>query len=121
MAISYLDTNILLYLLEGDSTLTDVLDNKQFYISFITQMELLSFAGLTQKDLRIIMELLSECVIIDINSSIKEIAIQYRKDYKLKLPDCIVAATSRYLDIPLITADSDFKAVNDIDLLYYEK
>jgi len=50
----FLDTNILLYLLEGDSTLTDVLDNKQFYISFITQMELLSFAGLTQKDLRII-------------------------------------------------------------------
>ena len=117
----FLDTNIILYLLQGDKTLTEVLDNKQFYISFITQLELLSFPGLTRKDLKVINELLSECVIIDINSEIKDLTVKYRKNYKLKLPDSIIAATSLYLDIPLITAYTGFKKIKEIDLILYER
>lgn len=117
----FLDTNIILYLLQGDKTLTEVLDNKQFYISFITQLELLSFPGLTRKDLKVINELLGECVIIDINSEIKDLTVKYRKNYKLKLPDSIIAATSLYLDITLMTADTDFKKLKDLDLILYER
>lgn len=117
----FLDTNIILYLLQGDKTLTEVLNNKQFYISFITQLELLSFPGLTRKDLKVINELLGECVIIDINSEIKDLAVKYRKNYKLKLPDSIIAATSLYLDITLMTADTDFKKLEDLDLIIYER
>jgi len=117
----FLDTNIILYLLQGDKTLTEVLNNKQFYISFITQLELLSFPGLTRKDLKVINELLGECVIIDINSEIKDLTVKYRKNYKLKLPDSIIAATSLYLDITLMTADTDFKKMKDLDLILYER
>lgn len=67
----FLDTNILLYLLQGDETLTHSLDNKQFYISFITQLEILSFSNLTKSSEKLINELLSECVIFDINNEIK--------------------------------------------------
>ncbi len=117
----FLDTNILLYLLAGDETLTLTLDQKQFYISFVTQLEILSFPGLSKKDLKVINELLNECVIIDVNTEIKKLTVEYRKNYKLKLPDCLIAATSIYLDIPLITADSDFKKVEELNLIYYEK
>ena len=117
----FLDTNILLYLLQGDQTLTEVLYNKQFYISFVTQLELLSFPGLTRKDEKGINELLGECIIIDINAEIKELAIKYRKAYKLKLPDSIIAATSSYLDIPLVTADTGFKKLEELNLLFYER
>ncbi len=117
----FLDTNILLYLLQGDKTLAEVLDNKQFYISFITQLELLSFPGLSKKDSKVIDDLLKECVIIDINSEIKNLTISYRKTYKLKIPDIIIAASSLYLDLPLITADTDFKKIEELNLIFYER
>jgi predicted nucleic acid-binding protein len=117
----FLDTNILLYLLHGDDTLVEVLDKKQIYISFITELELLSFPGLNKKDLKVVKDLLNECVIIDVNAEIKNLAIDNRKLYKLKLPDSIIAATSLFLDIPLITADSDFKKVEELNLIFYER
>jgi len=117
----FLDTNILLYLLQGDETLTHSLDQKQFYIGFITQLELLSFTRLSRKEEKLINELISECVIIDLNNEIKRITIEFRKRYKLKLPDCLVVATSQYLDIPLITADSDFKKIDELNLIYYDR
>ncbi|MEN8249777.1 MAG: type II toxin-antitoxin system VapC family toxin [Bacteroidota bacterium] len=117
----FLDTNILLYLLQGDVTLTEVLDGKQFYVSFITELELLSYSGLKSSDLKVVHELLGECVVIDINAEIKQLAVKFRKQYKVKLPDTIIAATSLYLNIPLITADSDFKKLKELELVFYER
>lgn len=94
---------------------------KQNYISFITQLELLSFSELSNKQLKGIQELLNECVIIDLNAEIKNLTVDFRKRFKLKLPDCIIAATAYYLDLPLITADSDFKKIEELNLIYYEK
>ena len=117
----FLDTNILLYLLQGNETLVEVLDKKQIYISFVTQLELLSFPGLSKKDNKVIDELLKECVIIDINSEIKNLTISNRKKFKLRLPDSIIAASSLYLDIPLISADADFKKIDELNLIFYER
>jgi len=63
----------------------------------------------------------SECTIIDITPGIKENTISLRQSFALKLPDCIIAATSLWLNMPLITADSDFKNVDTIDLIYFER
>jgi predicted nucleic acid-binding protein len=46
-----LDTNIVLYLLNGDKILADILYRKKLYLSFINQLELLSFRGITEKQL----------------------------------------------------------------------
>lgn len=117
----FLDTNIVLYLLNGDKTLIPLLQNKQLSVSFITQLELLSYKGITETDKIIINKFLSECVIADINNSIKESTIEIRKNSNLKLPDCIIIATAMYLKMPLITADKQFKKVNHADLIIYEK
>lgn len=45
-----LDSNILLYLFGGDETLIPLLDGKQLYISFITQLELLGYKGLSEEN-----------------------------------------------------------------------
>jgi hypothetical protein len=117
----FLDTNIILYFLSGDKTLAELLDGKQFYLSFITQLELLAYSGISRKDQKIIEGLLNHCVIIDINAEIKIKVIEIRKRYKIKLPDSIVIATSLFLDLPLVTADSDFKKVEELNLIYYER
>lgn len=117
----FLDTNIILYLLSGDETLAELLNGKQFYVSFITQLELLGFKEINERERKIIEELLGQCVIIDINSEIKNMVIQIRQKLKLKLPDCIIIATSLYLDLPLITADSDFTKMEELNLIFYER
>ena len=116
----FIDTNIILYLLGGDKELADLLDQKKFHISFINEIELLGYPSITAKQQLHISNFLSECRITDINQDIKDEAIQIRKEYKLKLPDCIVLASARFLDLPFLTADSDFRKVDDPNVFVFK-
>ena len=42
----FVDTNILLYFLNGDVEVIDMISDKDIFISFITELELLSFPKL---------------------------------------------------------------------------
>lgn len=115
-----LDTNIILYLLDGKSELAEILDGTTVYISFVSELELLTYKGLTGSDRKKISLLLNEFVIVDINSEIKLKTIDIRSESNLKLPDSIIAATAAYLNITLFTADKDFSKVKNLDLILYE-
>jgi len=116
-----LDSNIVLYLLQGDETLIPLLEEKQLYVSFISQLETLGHKGISKEEQLKITSFLNECVIIDINAVIKNFTIMLRQKYNIKLPDSIVMATSLYLNAPIITADKGFNKVEELDLLYYER
>ncbi|MDZ7742765.1 MAG: PIN domain-containing protein [Bacteroidota bacterium] len=90
----FLDTNIILYFLNGDKSLLPNLEEKQLFISFITQMELLSFKEITKKEINLIEGFLTNCLIIEMSLRIKENAIFVRRKYGLKLPDAIIAGSS---------------------------
>ena len=51
-----------MYLLNGDTTIAEILDGQDVYISFITELELLGFQDLKQQDLPLIEEFLSNCI-----------------------------------------------------------
>lgn len=116
----FLDTNIILYLLNGDETLAELLNGKQLYISVITELELLGYKGLTPKEERVIKEFVSQCKTITITNEVKQETIRIRKSYSTKLPDSIIIATALYLDLPLITSDFEFKKVVELTLVHYE-
>ena len=116
----FLDTNIILYLLNGDQTLAELLNEKQLYISVITELELLAYKGITREEEEIINKFVSQCKIITINNAVKQETIKVRKIYNTKLPDSIIIATALYLDLPLITSDIEFKKVNELALIHYE-
>lgn len=116
-----LDTNIVLYLLKGEETLIPLLEEKNLFLSFITQLELLCAHYLKPDDISKIKQFISECTVIDITQGIKEAAISIRQNYSVKLPDCIIAATALWLNMPLITADSDFRKIETIDLIFFER
>jgi predicted nucleic acid-binding protein len=116
-----LDTNTVLYFLSGDETISDFIKQKKIFISIITEMELLSYSKITSKELKIISGFISEITVININNDIKETAIKIRRSSKLKLPDSIIAASSIFLQIPLITADKEIKNVEGLNIIYYEK
>ena len=55
-----LDTNIILYLLNGEETLLPLLEDKKLFISFVTQLKLLGSRFLLPSDLDIIKQFISE-------------------------------------------------------------
>ena len=114
------DTNIFLYLLKGNDTLEEMLQGKNIYVSFITELELIGFKTMTAKEEKQIESLLSECLIVSLNDSIKEKYVEIRRKYSLKLADAIIAATAIVSGTPLITSDKQFKTIKELKLITYE-
>jgi len=115
-----LDTNIILYLLNGDKQLATILDGMELFVSVISEIELLGYSGIDEDGKLKIKFFLSECSVIPLNNEIKDLCIQTKQKFKVKTPDAIIAATSIFLDLPLITADKGFDKITDLDLMVYQ-
>ena len=115
------DTNAVLYVLGGDETLASFLNGKELYLPIISELELLSYKKITQKEVKAITAFLSELKIVNISEEVKKNTIEIRKSTNLKLPDCIIAATSITLNIPLISSDKQLSSVTGLDIVLYEK
>jgi predicted nucleic acid-binding protein len=115
-----LDTNIISFFLNGDANLLSYFNYTNIHISFITELELKSIPGLSKNDITSLEAFLQTCIITDINTPIKNVAIAFRKNFKLKLPDAIVAATASYLGYELVTADKVFNKL-PIPIIFYAK
>ena len=111
------DTNIFVYLTSGNKNVHRAVQGNNLFVSFITEMELLSWPAASSRELQLIKQLMSQCKIISLNDEAKKIAIDIRRRSKLRLPDAIVAATSIYLNVPLISADREFKKVIGLELI----
>ncbi len=109
------DTNALIYLLNGNPCMTSYLDKSLSY-SIISEMELLSYSGITESEGNSIKSLLADCEEIALSTEIKEKAIELRKKYRTKLPDAIVAASAIVKGLPLITADKGFNQIEELNL-----
>jgi len=114
------DTNPLIYLLDGDRDIARFLNNKQIYVSVITELELFGKQGLSVKENEIIETLLGNCFIIGINQEIKQIYREIKQSHIVKLPDAVIAATAMYLDLPLLTFDQDFEYIPNLKLMTWK-
>lgn len=117
-----LDTNVII-LASKQQINTEILFQQydDFYISIITYMEVYGFNFQNQQELTFIGNLFHALKIIDVDSSIADTVISYRKNKtkKIKLPDAIILATAKYLNADLITDDwDDFLGIdNDIEIV----
>jgi len=113
------DTNFLIFTSQGNPIVEPFLDYN-IGISYISEMELLGVFSISKIQKSNMQNIIDECFIIDMNSEIKKKSIQIKQKYKIKLPDAIIAATSIQYNIPFITADSDFKVIKELDLIFIE-
>ncbi|MEP7197402.1 MAG: PIN domain-containing protein [Saprospiraceae bacterium] len=104
----------------GDETLAKFLQNKQLYLSIISELELLSFKKLSRIETAKIKSFIEELIIVNITQEIKSTVIELRKTSKLKLPDCIIAVTSISLAIPLFSSDKQLRTIERLDLILHE-
>lgn len=114
------DTNILLYFLKGDLEVIEMISKKDIVISFITELELLSFLKIHNGSEKIVKGLLKNCSIVELNPEIKDLTVEFRRKSKLKLPDSIIAATAFYCQLPLMTADKQFRKIEELDIIFYD-
>ena len=103
------DTNTALYLL-GDR-LAEPLASGEYFVSVITEMELLSYPSLEAQQEAQIQSFLNKVTIVNLNSEIKRFAIELRRARKLKLPDAIIVATAMAIEAELLTNDQKLQLI----------
>ena len=115
----FVDSNILIYMLERHPAVSYM--SKFFLgVSVISEIELMGRKNITSHEANTIRGILKGCEIIDFSNDIKEITISLKQKYSVKIPDAIIAATAKYFDLPLVTADMDFKKIKDVDIVILE-
>lgn len=117
-----IDTNILIYYLnkqlpESVKMQIDEMILSGSSVSIITKIEVLGWQGHDKESFEKARALLSLLEEFALNHTIADCCIQLRSDYKIKLPDAIIAATALVNDKVLVTRNvDDFVKVNGLDV-----
>jgi hypothetical protein len=110
------DTNFLIYIHEGNKIVEPFLEYN-CGVSFISEIELLGYPGISKSEETKLKLLLNDCFQIEWNNKIKDQTIELKKKYSIKLPDAIIAATCLLYKTPLVTADKGMSKVKELDLI----
>ena len=105
-----LDTNTIIYAINGKL----VFPEENYIVSIVTEMELLSYSGITQTEETNIKSLLSNFCIVNITDAVKEKTIEIRKKSNAKLPDSIICATAIATRAILITNDQKLHKIPEV-------
>jgi tRNA(fMet)-specific endonuclease VapC len=104
-----LDTNAVVALLRGDRSLHYRLQNAQWVgISILSQIEFLAFPNLSQEDRQGFQRFSERVDVVGLDPAepaLIETIIDLRQQYRIKLPDAIIAATAVARGSTLITDD----------------
>ncbi|QHG18778.1 type II toxin-antitoxin system VapC family toxin [Nostoc sp. ATCC 53789] len=116
-----LDTNVIVALLQGNSQLIQLLQDADWIgVSVISQIEFLAFSGLSQEDRQLFEQFLQRVEVICLVASdavlINKI-IEIRQQYRVKLPDAIIAAMAIQNLATLVTADQEFAKVTILTVI----
>jgi tRNA(fMet)-specific endonuclease VapC len=102
----------------GGDYIEDCLSNNSAQVSFVTEIELQVWSPTTNTgiiQMNKAVEFVRLVEIIGVDAKIVEKCIYIRKNYRLKLPDAIIAATALVHDATLISDnDKDFKRITDL-------
>lgn len=117
-----LDTNIVLYVLNGDEQIAELIQGSDVYLSVITRVELFSKGKMDEEEKDAIAKFIADGKLVQFGPEIQERTIALRQRFKLKLPDAAIAATASYLGVQLITSDTTFsKLADEIAVLIVER
>ena len=106
-----LDTNAAIYLLKSGSV-PEPVASADFVLRVITRMELLAKPDITAEDEAELRSFIADLAVVPITGAVETAAIALRRATKLRLPDCIVAATALALNTPLLTHDSHLLGIS---------
>ena len=119
-----LDTNAIIYYTDDEPAAIDVLEpifseNRQVYISTLTELELFSHAPLSEQDEARLEAFLETVQILPLTSRMARIASDIRRLYpSLRAFDSGIAATAMFTNSTLITRNiRDFRGIDGLSLM----
>jgi len=109
-----LDSNVIIDASKGIISTQNIVNEYDYlYSSIISYVENKGYNYSDNEEKEIVTQILNSVEIVDVNKEIADIAINYRKIKKIKLPDALVLATAKYLNADLLTSDvSDFQNID---------
>ena len=110
------DTNFAVYHLIGHACVQPYA-TAVLAVPVVTQLELLSKPDMPLAEVAAAELFLETCEVLELTVPLKTLVIALRRQYRLKLPDAIVAATAQWLEVPLLTADKDFTCIGGLDVV----
>ncbi len=118
-----LDSNTAIYLLNGTLSATtskpiaDIAE-KPFMLSVIGKIELLGWNAPNAEEALKIVQFVQAAIVLPLNEPVVERTIAIRRQYKIKLPDAIIAATALAYQLALFTRNvSDFKSIEGLTIV----
>ena len=116
-----IDTNILIYYFNGSMSLDikniiSELLKDEFNVSVITKMEFLGFNRFTKNEKFEAARFISFANVIPLSDYIVDKVIRLKQEYKIKLPDAIIAATALCNNLKLATHNINDFAQIDLEL-----
>lgn len=97
--------------------LEQIIDNEDYVISVINEIEVLSF-GERPQALAVAKRFVQSSTVTQLTSDIIAKTIEVRQRVNLKLPDAIIAATALVHDLIVITRNTkDFKRVPELNVI----
>ena len=115
-----IDTNAVIDYLDNKlpNNSANLIDRTDTQISVITRMELLSWHKATSRQIQVLQEFINSSTVVGLEEKVILKAIDIRKNYRLKLPDAIIAATALANGFALISHNiSDFKNISGLKVI----
>ncbi|MEN8122783.1 MAG: type II toxin-antitoxin system VapC family toxin [Bacteroidota bacterium] len=110
-----LDSNVIIDASKGKLSLKNIINKyDSIYTSIICYIEVMGYNFNSQKEKSAIESILQIIPILNLDKEIADIAINFRKKIKIKLPDALIIATAEKMAIDLITSNiDDFKNLSE--------
>ena len=112
-----LDTNAVIFLTIRNNVIPNDLENElnksELFISIITRIELAAKQDMKPEEEEAIRNFIADVTVSPLDEEVERKAVEIRRTTKIKLPDCIIAATAIVLDAVLVT--------NDVHLLHLSR
>jgi predicted nucleic acid-binding protein len=112
------DTNAFIYFFSGGKAIRALVEQTPIiYYSLISEIELLSAPHLTDADMAHIKAFLAMCEPIPLIPEVVAGTVRVRRQYNVRVPDAIIAASALHLNVPLVSADTGFQKIEALSLI----
>ena len=114
-----LDSNILIYYLDGHKEVGSFVDQIQgkAFISGVSVTELLAKPGLKKDQVELIEAFLEQFSVLDIDEKLAKEAASIKRKYGLSFPDALLAASAKIFDLYLVSKDKVFTKIVELKVI----
>jgi len=119
MGVNFLwDTNTVIYYLQqqlslpAEKFIDEILSISRPAISAITEIELHCWKSATENDILVLNNFINDSFVYELYNDVKDKTVEIRKEYTIKLPDAIIAATAMVNNFTLLSRNAkDFNKI----------